>query len=55
MTGRASTWRTDDPCPVCGTGLITTDDTAGAQIGQDCPICGWSVTWQAALDTIKEG
>ena len=21
-----TTWRTDDPCPVCGTGLTCTDD-----------------------------
>ena len=45
----ATTWRTDDPCPACGTGLHTTDDGASA-IRQDCPLCGWSVTWQAAMD-----
>ena len=38
-----TTWRTDDPCPVCGTGLHHTDD--GAAIVQDCPLCGWSTTW----------
>lgn len=54
MTGTAR-WRTDDPCPVCGTGLTTTDNAAGAQVGQDCPLCGWSATWQTALDTSKEG
>jgi endogenous inhibitor of DNA gyrase (YacG/DUF329 family) len=43
-------WRTDDPCPVCGTGLTATDDDNGCQIGQDCPLCGWSATWQAAFD-----
>jgi predicted RNA-binding Zn-ribbon protein involved in translation (DUF1610 family) len=48
-------WRTDDPCPVCGTSLITTDDADSQQTGQDCPLCGWSVIWQAAVDTIKEG
>ena len=25
----ATTWRTDDPCPVCGTGLTATDDGNG--------------------------
>jgi uncharacterized Zn finger protein (UPF0148 family) len=44
-----TTWRTDDPCPVCGTGLLATDD--GHQLAQDCPLCGWSATWQ----TDKEG
>jgi hypothetical protein len=39
-----TTWRTDDPCPVCGTGLYATDD--GGRIAQDCRLCGWSVTWQ---------
>jgi len=43
-------WRTDDPCPVCGTGLTSTDDLAGHQIDQDCPLCGWSASWQTALD-----
>jgi uncharacterized Zn finger protein (UPF0148 family) len=53
MTGPAR-WRTDDPCPVCGTGLTTTDDPDGRQAGQDCPLCGWSATWQTAPDTAKE-
>jgi endogenous inhibitor of DNA gyrase (YacG/DUF329 family) len=43
-----TTWRTDDPCPVCGTGLHTTDN--GATITQDCPLCGWSTTWAADQD-----
>jgi endogenous inhibitor of DNA gyrase (YacG/DUF329 family) len=44
-----TTWRTDDPCPVCGTGLHTTDN-GGAKITQDCPLCGWSTTWAADQD-----
>jgi endogenous inhibitor of DNA gyrase (YacG/DUF329 family) len=44
-----TTWRTDDPCPVCGTGLHTTDDGYAA-VTQDCPLCGWSVTWRAQMD-----
>jgi ribosomal protein S27AE len=39
-------WRTDDPCPVCGTGLHATDDGAL----QQCGLCGWSATWQAQMD-----
>ena len=37
------TWRTDDPCPACATGLHTTDN--GSDVLQDCPLCGWSATW----------
>jgi hypothetical protein len=39
-----TTWRTDDPCPLCGTGLTITDDGSSA-FTQDCPLCGWSATW----------
>jgi hypothetical protein len=45
----ATTWRTDDPCPVCGTGLHYTDDGISA-ITQDCRLCGWSATWQADMN-----
>jgi uncharacterized Zn finger protein (UPF0148 family) len=38
-----TTWRTDDPCPVCGTSLTATD--TGNTTRQDCPLCGWSTTW----------
>jgi hypothetical protein len=40
-----TTWRTDDPCPVCGTGLHSTGDGTPV-LRQDCPLCGWSTTWQ---------
>jgi uncharacterized Zn finger protein (UPF0148 family) len=43
-----ATWRTDDPCPVCGTGLNSTDGTG--QVRQDCPLCGWSTTWDTTPD-----
>jgi len=43
------TWRTDDPCPVCATGLLATCSTA--VIRQDCALCGWSTTW----NTTPEG
>jgi transcription elongation factor Elf1 len=39
-----TSWRTDDPCPVCGTGLTSTDD-GGSQVTEDCGLCGWSATW----------
>jgi uncharacterized Zn finger protein (UPF0148 family) len=42
-------WRTDDPCPVCGTGLTATDD-GDVTIRQDCPLCGWSATWATGQD-----
>jgi endogenous inhibitor of DNA gyrase (YacG/DUF329 family) len=54
MTAPAMAWRTDDPCPVCGTGLTATDDENGDEIRQDCPLCGWSASWQAALDLAAE-
>jgi hypothetical protein len=41
-----TTWRTDDPCPVCGTGLHSTGDGTPV-VRQDCPLCGWSATWHA--------
>ena len=44
---KTTTWRTDDPCPVCGTGLHYADD---GTITQDCPLCGWSATWQADMN-----
>ena len=36
-------WRTDEPCPVCATGLIVVDD--GAKLHAECRLCGWSGTW----------
>jgi hypothetical protein len=37
-------WRTDEPCPVCATGLIVLDDGTSAP-GYECRLCGWSDTW----------
>ena len=36
--------RTDEPCPVCATGLILLDDAA-APPRYECRLCGWSDTW----------
>jgi hypothetical protein len=49
MNPTPAIWRTDDPCPVCGTGLHCTDDGI-SPITQDCCLCGWSATWQADMD-----
>lgn len=53
MSATSAAWRTDDPCPVCGTELISTDNAAGSLVTQDCPLCGWSATWQVAGDTTQ--
>ncbi len=36
-------WRTDEPCPVCATGLIMCDN--GMTLRAECRLCGWSDTW----------
>jgi hypothetical protein len=43
-------WRTDDPCPLCSTGLTSTGTADGTETDQYCTLCGWSITWQADLD-----
>jgi hypothetical protein len=40
-------WRTDEPCPVCATGLILLDDGA-CPLQYECRLCGWSSTWDRA-------
>jgi hypothetical protein len=37
-------WRTDEPCPVCATGLIMLDDGT-FPVRSECRLCGWSDTW----------
>jgi hypothetical protein len=37
-------WRTDEPCPVCATGLIM-HDNGGPALRAECRLCGWSDTW----------
>ena len=39
-----ASWRTDDPCPGCGTTLTVADD-GGALLRAECRACGWSDTW----------
>ena len=38
-------WRTDEPCPVCATGLTMLDDGGPAPPRYECRLCGWSDTW----------
>ncbi len=35
------TWRTDEPCPTCETGLTLTED-GGPVVRANCPLCGWA-------------
>jgi hypothetical protein len=42
-------WRTDEPCPVCATGLIMLDDGA-SPVRAECRLCGWSDTWASDAD-----
>ena len=37
-------WRTDEPCPVCATGLILHDD-GSSPAWVECRLCGWADTW----------
>ena len=37
-------WRTDEPCPVCATGLILHDDGT-SPAWAECRLCGWADTW----------
>jgi hypothetical protein len=37
-------WRTDEPCPVCATGLTMLVD-GSAPPTYECRLCGWSDTW----------
>jgi uncharacterized Zn finger protein (UPF0148 family) len=39
----ATAWQADEPCPACGTTLVLADGTGSTR--QDCPVCGWSATW----------
>jgi hypothetical protein len=48
-----TTWRTDDPCPVCGTGLYLTDDPAGNPVAQGLRLCGWSTSWQTSGEAAR--
>ena len=41
---RVTAWRTDEPCPVCGTGLTVLDD-GRTELRAECGLCGYGDTW----------
>jgi len=46
--GRARAgWRTDEPCPVCGTGLVLVD-TGGPVLRAECRLCGYAGPFDTA-------
>ena len=42
-------WRTDEPCPVCGTGLIAVDN-GHPVIRAECRLCGYAAAWDSDGD-----
>jgi ribosomal protein S27AE len=38
---RETAWRTDEPCPVCGTGLVLIDNGT-AVLRAECRLCGYA-------------
>ena len=38
---RETAWRTDEPCPVCQTGLVLVD-TGGPVLRAECRLCGYA-------------
>ena len=47
-------WRTDEPCPVCGTGLILVDN-GGPVLRAECRLCGYAAAWDSAEDETGGG
>ncbi len=48
---RERTWRTDEPCPLCGMDLFILEGTSG--LFAECRLCGFGVT--LASDETPEG
>jgi hypothetical protein len=46
---RELAWRTDEPCPVCATGL-TVVDNGRAMLRAECRLCGYATTWDSTKD-----
>jgi ribosomal protein S27AE len=38
---RETAWRIDEPCPVCGTGLVLVDNGTAA-LRAECRLCGYA-------------
>ena len=41
---RETAWRTDEPCPVCGTGLVLVDNGRPV-LRAECRLCGYIASW----------
>jgi hypothetical protein len=50
---RPEVWRTDEPCPVCQTGLFIIGFGELIQV-IECRLCGWSDTWDLTSDETSE-
>ena len=44
---RETAWRTDEPCPVCQTGLILVD-SGGPVLRAECRLCGYAGPFDTA-------
>ena len=44
---RETAWRTDEPCPVCGTGLVLVED-GGPVARAECRLCGYARPFDTA-------
>jgi hypothetical protein len=44
-----TTWRTDEPCPVCDTGLVLVEDGRPV-LRAECRLCGYAGPFDAADD-----
>jgi ribosomal protein S27AE len=42
---RETAWRTDEPCPVCETGLVLVDD-GQRLLRAECRLCGYTAPWE---------
>ena len=43
---RETAWRTDEPCPVCETGLVLSDNGSPA-LQAECRLCGYAGPFDA--------
>jgi hypothetical protein len=44
---RETTWRTDEPCPVCETGLVLVDNGT-TTLRAECRLCGYAGPFDTA-------
>ena len=45
-------WRTDEPCPVCQTGL-TVVDSGRPVLRAECRLCGYAAAWDSTEDETR--